>query len=105
MKRGKKYLSVTQKMDRETNYELHSAISFLKDNPTAKFDETIEFAFRMGVDPSKSDQAIRSTVALPHGSGKDVRVIVFASGDAADAVGQIKTKVDVRDDDSEWWGR
>ena len=85
MKHGKKYLSVTEKIDRETNYELHSAISFLKDNPTAKFDETIEFAFRMGVDPSKSDQAIRSTVALPHGSGKDVRVIVFASGDAADA--------------------
>ena len=53
-------------------------------NPTAKFDETIEFAFRMGVDPSKSDQAIRSTVALPHGTGKDVRVIVFALGDAAE---------------------
>ena len=80
MGRGKKYVAVSEKVDRETNYELHSAISFLKENATAKFDETIEFAFRMGVDPSKSDQAIRSTVALPHGTGKDVRVIVFATG-------------------------
>ena len=85
MGRGKKYEAVSEKVDRETNYELHSAISFLKENATAKFDETIEFAFRMGVDPSKSDQAIRSTVALPHGTGKDVRVIVFATGDAAEA--------------------
>ena len=85
MGRGKKYVAVSEKVDRDTNYELHSAISFLKENATANFDETIEFAFRMGVDPSKSDQAIRSTVALPHGTGKDVRVIVFATGDAADA--------------------
>ena len=85
MGRGKKYVAISEKVDRETNYELHSAISFLKENATAKFDETIEFAFRMGVDPSKSDQAIRSTVALPHGTGKDVRVIVFATGDAAEA--------------------
>lgn len=85
MGRGKKYAAISEKIDRETNYELHSAISFLKENATANFDETIEFAFRMGVDPSKSDQAIRSTVALPHGTGKDVRVIVFATGDAADA--------------------
>ena len=85
MGRGKKYEAVCEKMDRETDYELQTAISFLRENATAKFDETIEFAFRMGVDPSKSDQAIRSTVALPHGSGKDVRVIVFASGDAAEA--------------------
>ncbi|MAW40349.1 MAG: 50S ribosomal protein L1 [Kiritimatiellaceae bacterium] len=85
MGRGKKYAAISEKVDRETNYELHSAISFLKENATANFDETIEFAFRMGVDPSKSDQAIRSTVALPHGTGKDVRVIVFATGDAADA--------------------
>ena len=85
MGRGKKYAAISEKVDRETNYELHSAISFLKENATANFDETIEFAFRMGVDPSKSDPAIRSTVAVPHGTGKDVRVIVFATGDAADA--------------------
>ena len=64
---------------------MEDAVAFLQANPTAKFDETFELAFRMGVDPSKSDQAIRSTVALPHGTGKDVRVIVFATGDAAEA--------------------
>ena len=85
MAHGKKYIAVKEKVTREADYELSNAISFLKDNPIANFDETIEFAFRMGVDPSKSDQAIRSTVALPHGSGKDVKVIVFATGDAADA--------------------
>lgn len=85
MAHGKKYIAVKEKVTREADYELSNAISFLKDNPIANFDETIEFAFRMGVDPTKSDQAIRSTVALPHGSGKDVKVIVFATGDAADA--------------------
>ena len=85
MSYGKKYKSVKQKVNHDNDYELNTAISFLKDNPTAKFDESIEFAFRMGVDPSKSDQAIRSTVALPHGTGKDIKVIVFASGDAAEA--------------------
>lgn len=81
---GKKYSAVVEKVAQE-DYSMDSAIAFLKDNPTAKFDETLEFAFRMGVDPSKSDQAIRSTVALPHGTGKDVRIIVFATGDAAEA--------------------
>ncbi len=82
---GKKYTAVAEQVDREADYSVDAAISFLQSNPTAKFDETLEFAFRMGVDPSKSDQAIRSTVALPHGTGKDVRVIVFATGDAAEA--------------------
>jgi large subunit ribosomal protein L1 len=82
---GKKYKSVVEKVDKGNDYSVDGAIAFLKENPTAKFDETFEFAFRMGVDPTKSDQAIRSTVALPHGTGKDVRVIVFATGDAAEA--------------------
>ena len=82
---GKKHRSVSEKINKDLDYDLDNAISFLQDNPTAKFDETIEFAFRMGVDPSKSDQAIRSTVALPHGTGKDIKVIVFAVGDAANA--------------------
>jgi len=82
---GKKYRAVVEKVSRTEDYSVEDAVSFLQENPTAKFDETIEFAFRMGVDPSKSDQAIRSTVALPHGTGKDVRVIVFATGDAAEA--------------------
>ncbi|MDF7800537.1 50S ribosomal protein L1 [Pontiellaceae bacterium B1224] len=82
---GKKYTAVSEKVTRENDYSVESAVEFLQENPTAKFDETLEFAFRMGVDPSKSDQAIRSTVALPHGTGKDVKVIVFATGDAAEA--------------------
>ncbi|MDH3982086.1 MAG: 50S ribosomal protein L1 [Kiritimatiellaceae bacterium] len=82
---GKKYTAVAEKVTKNENYSVDSAILFLKENPTAKFDETLEFAFRMGVDPSKSDQSIRSTVALPHGTGKEVRIIVFATGDAAEA--------------------
>jgi len=82
-KHGKKYNAVKEKMSVEKLYTVEEAIQFLKDNPTAVFDESMEIALRMGVDTTKSDQAIRSTVALPHGTGKDVRVIVFASGDAA----------------------
>jgi large subunit ribosomal protein L1 len=82
---GKKYRSVAEKVKHDADYSVADAISFLQENPTAKFDETLEMAFRMGVDPTKSDQAIRSTVALPHGTGRNVRVIVFATGDAATA--------------------
>lgn len=82
---GKNYKNVAKKLSPGTDYSIDDAVAFLQANPTAKFDETFEFAFRMGVDPSKSDQAIRSTVALPHGTGKSVRVIVFATGEAADA--------------------
>jgi large subunit ribosomal protein L1 len=82
---GKKYSSVAEKVSKDIDYSVEDAVAFLQDNPTAKFDETFELAFRMGVDPTKSDQAIRSTVALPHGTGKDVRIIVFATGDAAEA--------------------
>jgi large subunit ribosomal protein L1 len=85
MAHGKKYTAVKAKVSEENRYSVEEAIQFLKDNPTANFDETFEIALRMGVDPTKSDQAIRSTVALPHGTGKDVRVIAFASGDAVEA--------------------
>lgn len=82
---GKLYRSVLEQVSKESDYSVDDAIAFLQANPTAKFDETFELAFRMGVDPTKSDQAIRSTVSLPHGTGKEVRVIVFATGDAAEA--------------------
>ena len=82
---GKKYTQVAAKVDRETLYTLEGALRFLKDNPTTKFDATAEIAFRLGVDPTKSDQAVRGTVTLPHGTGKTVRVLVFANGPAADA--------------------
>ncbi len=84
-KHGKKYTAVNKKVSVEKLYAVEEAIQFIKDNPTATFDETLEAALHMGVDPTKSDQAIRSTVALPHGTGKDVRVIVFATGAAAEA--------------------
>ena len=82
---GKKYVKAASKVDRETLYTIEGALKFLKDNPTTKFDATAEIAFRLGVDPTKSDQAVRGTVTLPHGTGKTVRVLVFANGPAADA--------------------
>lgn len=82
---GKKYLKVAEQVDREKVYELDAALKFLQEHKFAKFDETAEIAFRLGVDPSKSDQTIRGTVPLPHGTGKTVRVIVFADGPPAEA--------------------
>ena len=80
---GKKYKQAAAKVDRETLYTIEGALKLLKDNPTTKFDATAEIAFRLGVDPTKSDQAVRGTVTLPHGTGKTVRVLVFANGPAA----------------------
>ncbi len=82
---GKKYKQAAAKVDRETLYTIAGALKFLKDNPTTKFDATAEIAFRLGVDPTKSDQAVRGTVTLPFGTGKTIRVLVFANGPAADA--------------------
>ncbi len=82
---GKKYKQAASKVDRETLYTIEGALKLLKDNPTTKFDATAEIAFRLGVDPTKSDQAVRGTVTLPNGTGKTVRVLVFANGPAADA--------------------
>ena len=82
---GKKYRQLREKLDPGTVYELPKAIEFLKANKLSKFDETAEIAFRLGVDPTQSDQSVRGTVALPHGTGKKVRVLVFAKGPPADA--------------------
>jgi len=82
---GKKYLAVAAKTDRTKVYELPEALQFLKDNKYVKFDETAEIAFRLGVDPTQSDQMVRGTVSLPNGTGKKVRILVFATGPAADA--------------------
>jgi len=82
---GKKYRAVSERVKKRKDYELQEALRFLKENPVAKFNETAEIAFRLGVDPTKSDQSVRGTVSLPHGTGKDVRVIVFATGPAAEA--------------------
>lgn len=72
-------------MDPEKRYPLEEAAEVLKKFPTPKFDQTVTVSMHMGVDPKKSDQMIRSTCPLPHGSGKNVRVVVFAQGDAAAA--------------------
>ncbi len=84
-KHGKKYLKVAGNIAPGRQFNLADALGFLKKNSFARFDETAEIAFRLGVDPTKSDQSVRGTVSLPHGTGKNVRVVVFASGPAADA--------------------
>jgi len=81
--RGKRYQESISKVDREREYTPADAIKLLKELPAAKFDETVEVAFRMGVDPRKADQMIRGTVSLPHGTGRSVRVAAFAQGDKA----------------------
>ena len=72
-------------VDREKFYGVDEAISVVKSNATAKFDETIEVALNLGVDPRHADQVVRGTVVLPHGTGKSVRVLVLAQGDRAKA--------------------
>lgn len=95
MKRGKKYRESSKLVSRETKYPLAEAVPLMRQAHFAKFDETIEAHIRLGVDPRNADQQVRGTVALPHGTGKTVRVIVFAQGEhlraaeqsGADAVG------------------
>lgn len=82
---GKRYQTASKAFDRDTLYALNDAIGIVKQIATAKFDETIEMHFRLGIDPRHSDQQVRSTVLLPHGLGKTVRVLVFAEGEDARA--------------------
>jgi large subunit ribosomal protein L1 len=81
---GKKYKDAAAKFDRDTFYAPTEALGLVKDMASAKFDETVEVAIRLGVDPRKADQMVRGTVALPSGTGRDVRVAVFATGAAAE---------------------
>jgi large subunit ribosomal protein L1 len=82
-KHGKKYQDASRRYDQERLHEPAEAMDLVKSLAPAKFDETVEVAFRLGVDPRKADQMIRGTVSLPQGTGKEVRVAVFAQGDAA----------------------
>src|ERR1700761_5928773 len=82
---SKRYKKATEVVDAKKAYLLKDAVVVLSKFPKAKFNETIDLAFRLGVDPKQSDQMVRGTVPLPHGSGKTVRVLVFAKGAAADA--------------------
>jgi large subunit ribosomal protein L1 len=81
MKRGKKYVDSNTKIDRSREYPLEEAVDVLKNMPNAKFDETFEFSAKLGVDPKHADQQVRGTVLLPHGTGKEVRVLVLTRGE------------------------
>ena len=80
-KRGKKYQEAAKLVDPLTNYSPEEAVDLVKKTSYTKFDATVEAHLRMGLDPRKADQQIRSTVQLPHGTGKEVRVLVFAEGE------------------------
>ena len=84
MKRGKKYVEAVKSYDKSAQFETAEAIALVKKNATAKFDETIEAHIRTGCDGRHAEQQIRGAVVLPHGTGKDVKVLVFAKGAKAD---------------------
>jgi large subunit ribosomal protein L1 len=83
--RSKRYRAAAEQLDRKKAYPLNDAVATLKKFPPTKFDQTVTVSFRLGVDPKQSDQMVRGTCPLPHGSGKNVRVLVFAEGSAATA--------------------
>ncbi|HOD18122.1 MAG: 50S ribosomal protein L1 [Candidatus Cloacimonadaceae bacterium] len=84
MKHSKRYQQAYAMFDRQKRYELDDAIKTLKSFPATKFDEAVELHFNLGVDPRKADQQIRNSLILPHGTGKKVRVLVFAEGEKAE---------------------
>jgi large subunit ribosomal protein L1 len=81
MKKGKRYKANTESVEREKRYPLVDALKLATEMRQAKFDETVEMALRLGVDPRQADQNVRGTVVLPHGTGKSIRVLVFAKGE------------------------
>jgi len=81
MKKGKRYTALLEKVDLKKAYPLRDAVEKVKELASAKFDETVEIHMKLGVDPRKSDQMVRGGVDLPHGTGKTVRVLAFASGE------------------------
>jgi large subunit ribosomal protein L1 len=83
MKHSKRFKSFREKVDPLKSYAVEDAVEILKNGPKAKFDESVEMSFRLGVDPKHADQMVRGTVALPHGTGKSVRIAVFAAGEKA----------------------
>ena len=106
-KRGKKYLEAKGKVDRSKRYELEVGVKLLLETSHAKFDEGVDLAIRLGVDPKKADQMVRGTVVLPHGTGKKVRVLVFAKGqkekEALDAGGDFVGAEDLIEKISKGW--
>ena len=84
MKKGKRYVEAAKLVDRSVAYEAAEAVALVKKSASAKFDETVEAHIRLGVDGRHADQQVRGAVVLPHGTGKQVRVLVFAKGDKID---------------------
>ena len=110
MKHGKKYTDSKKLIDSAKLYDPAEAVDLVKQTAKAKFDETIELSIRLGVDPRHADQQVRGTVVLPHGTGKKVRVLVFAKGDkakeaeaaGADVVGDADLVAKIQGED--WFG-
>jgi large subunit ribosomal protein L1 len=106
-KRGKKYSEARSRVDRDKRYELTEGVELLLKTAYAKFDEGVDLAIRLGVDPKKSDQMVRGTAVLPHGTGKKVRVLVFAKGqkekEASDAGADIVGGEDIIEKISKGW--
>ncbi|MEO6988880.1 MAG: 50S ribosomal protein L1 [Aquihabitans sp.] len=95
---GKKYSNATKRYDREAAHGVVEALGLVQSLANAKFDESVELVVRLGVDPRKADQMVRGTVALPSGTGKDVRIAVFAVGDAATAAREAGAEIVGSDD-------
>jgi large subunit ribosomal protein L1 len=105
--RGKKYLEAVSKVSRDKRYELEEGVKLLLETAHAKFDEGVDLAVRLGVDPKKADQMVRGTAVLPHGTGKKVRVIAFAKGqkekEASDAGAEVVGAEDLIEKISKGW--
>ena len=82
-RRGKRFTGAREKVDPERHYDLDEALALLKETGAAKFDESVELAINLGVDPRKADQMVRGALVLPHGTGKETKVLVFAKGEHA----------------------
>jgi large subunit ribosomal protein L1 len=102
-KHGKKYREALEKVDRNSFYSPREALELVKEVSYANFDETVEIHFRLGVDPRHADQQVRDTVRLPHGLGKEVTVLVFAAGEAANIAEE--AGADYVADSDEWFER
>ena len=98
MKRSKAYLAAAEKVNLDQLYSPEEALALVASGASAKFDETVDVAIRLGVDPKKADQMVRGTVNLPHGTGKTARVLVFATGEKAEAAREAGAD-EVGDDD------
>ena len=107
MEKGKKIRAAKEKIERIRDYSLDEAIRIVKESSYAKFDETVDLAFNLGINPKKSDQMVKGSVVLPHGIGKKVKVLVFAKGEkekeAADAGADIIGAEDLVEKISKGW--